>query len=128
MPAAEATVTARFTRSTPCLPLQMLTSGSGSVAPSPLQSEGCGENEYQPGETIVLTATSRTGVFFGGWSTTLGPVLDCGSCAAATLVMPSIAIDVTAGFVAGSTCFPFSFGGGGTGTGSRTVTPAQSEG
>ncbi len=92
MPAAEATVTARFTRSTPCLPLQMLTSGSGSVAPSPLQSEGCGENEYQPGETIVLTATPRTGVFFGGWSTTLGPVLDCGSCAAATLVMPSIAI------------------------------------
>ncbi len=106
----------------------MLTSGSGSVAPSPLQSEGCGENEYQPGETIVLTATPRTGVFFGGWSTTLGPVLDCGSCAAAMLVMPSIAIDVTAGFVAGSTCFPFSFGGGGTGTGSRTVTPAQSEG
>jgi len=84
-------------------------------------TNGTGGGNYSEVQTVTITADSRSGYTFTGWSSSDGVTFASNTASTTTFIMPAKAVTVTANYSKNS---GGSSGGGSSSGGSSTTTPA----
>jgi len=109
----------------PCLPLTLLTNGTGSVSVDLSNSPGCPAGEYVPGASLTLNGAAPAGWTQTAWTGTVALPAELSDFPDSpwSYTMPAVAATQTAHF---AQCYPLTLVFTGTGAGNGELIPSGS--